>query len=42
MISGLPRYSRIAPETHTPFPYNVVSGVPNFVRSLPQMTAVKT
>jgi hypothetical protein len=30
MISGLPRSSRIAPETQTRFPCSAVCGVPNY------------
>jgi hypothetical protein len=42
MISGLPRSSRIKLVTQTRFPCSGVARVPDFARSLPQMTPAKT
>ena len=40
MISALPRKDWMVPVAHVRFPISVVSGVPNFGRSLPQMTTL--
>jgi hypothetical protein len=42
MISGFSRWLVIFPVTHTLAFLYFVSGVPNFVRSLPQIKIVKT